>query len=117
MLDTLKIALRKGFLTLTEKLEKSLKHPVRILFNAVKRDCRSTTGSNLRRIMHLVKRTKVSDVQKKDLDCIPFCETKMEDEWRLAMMKELLSVRRNELKVEDFDNCEITEMLDHICTT
>ena len=104
----IKFVFLKRFLKFTEKLEKSVKHPVRVLFNAVKQDCRSTTGSNLRRIMHLVKRTKVSKVKKKG---------KEGDEWRLTIMKELLSVYRKELKVEDFDKCEFTEILDHICTT
>ena len=113
----IKFALLKRFLTFTEKLEKSMKHPVRILFNALKRDCRSTTGSNLRRIMNLVKRSKVSHIQKKDLECIPFCKTEKDDEWRLIIVKELLSARRNEIKIENFDKCEITEMLDHLCTT
>ena len=113
----IKFVFLKRFLKFTEKLEKSVKHPVRVLFNAVKQDCRSTTGSNLRRIMHLVKRTKVSEVKMKDLECIPFCKTKKEDQWRLTIMKELLNVRGKELKVENFDKYEITEILDHICTT
>ena len=67
--------------------------------------------------MHLVKRTKISDVVKKDLDYLPFSETKKDDEWRLTMMRELPSIHSKELKVDDFDKCEITESLDHICTT
>ena len=113
----IKFAFLKRFLRFTEMMEKSSKRPVRHLFETVKRDCRSTTGANLRRILNLVRRTSAKQITKKDLDGIPFSKLKPEDEWRIPIIKELLGVRCNEFAINEFERSEITEMLDNICTT
>ena len=113
----IKFVFLKRFLRFTEMMEKSSKRPVRHLFETVKRDCRSTTGANLRRILNLVRRTSAKQITKKDLDGIPFSKLKPEDEWRIPIIKELLGVRCNEFAINEFERSEITEMLDNICTT
>ena len=69
----IKFSLLKRFLTFTNALACSLKRPVHALFNTLKRDCSSTTGSNLRRIMRLVGKNDIKEIMIKDLNYLEFC--------------------------------------------
>ena len=57
----IKWSLNKRFVNFTCKISSSTKIPMKILFDTIKRDCRSTTGKNLRHVMFLLK---VDDIKQ-----------------------------------------------------
>ena len=113
----IKFSLLKRFVKFTGALSTSSKLPIKTLFNTIKKDCRSITGSNLRKTMLLVGRNDVNDVKMKDLDVLVFSKTKKEDEWKINMVKELLEVRNKQLELNNFNREEISNLLDHISIT
>ena len=113
----IKFSLLGRFIRFSNALNRSSKAPLRRLYNTVKRDCSSTTGSNLRQILLLVDKHDVNDVRPKDLDSQEFCTVKKGDEWRIGMAKELIEVQNKQATIECLGKEEITCILDHICTS
>jgi hypothetical protein len=113
----IKFSLLKRFLKFTYALAGSSKHPVQALFNILKRDCSSTTGSNLRRIMRLVGKDDINEIQIKDLSPLQFCPVKKEDEWRVNIVRELLEAKSKQVNINNMDNDDISSILDYICTS
>ena len=63
----LKFTLIKRFLGFISQIEKSKKILPNILLQTIKRDCRSTTGSNLRNILLLTTKDDISDLVPSDV--------------------------------------------------
>ena len=62
----IKLALIKRFIKFTQKIANSTKTPMKTLYNCIRKECKSTTGNNLRCIMLLL-----------DVDNIDYISTKM----------------------------------------
>ena len=103
-----------GFLTQIEKSKKSL--PKRIL-RYVMKDTRSTTGSNLRKMMLLFDKVRVEDITKNDVNSFKYADVPQGDEWRVEMVKEIIEIRNSKLEVENFDDEEIEEIMNYLCTS
>ena len=106
--------LYKRFVTFTQKLASSEKAPLRNLFNSVKKDCRSTSGCDLRNLMlrYDVNRQEEvnSDVLNKSLNQI----IPTDNEWKITMAKELIDVTRGNTIIPDFQFNEIMSLLFHM---
>ena len=63
----IKISLLKRFMNFTNKLMCSRKTAAKNLFKIIRHDCRSTTGRNLRKIMHYCGKTKISEITSRDI--------------------------------------------------
>ena len=100
------------FLKFSKALASSLKCPVRTFFHKLKRDCSSTTGSNLRRIMQLVGKDDINNIHINDINSIEFCSVRNGDEWRVMFINELLDARSKQVIIDNFDNDEISNILD-----
>ena len=111
----IKFSLLKRFLKFSNALASSSKCPVQTFFHKLKRDCSSTTGSNLRRIMRLVGKDDINNMHINDINYIGFCPVRNEDEWRIMFIKELLDARSKHIIIDNFDNGEILNILDHVC--
>ena len=111
----IRFQLFKRFLKFAKALANSSKSPITNLFITVHRDCSSTTGMNLRRIMRILKKNNIRDIQAKDLDNLEFCPLKTEDKWKVGMIKELLDVRNRELLLENFDKDQLSMIIDELC--
>ena len=83
----------KRFLSFTEQLKKSPKIIARKLFKTIKYDATSVSGSNLRNIMILVKKSLIDDLNPNDSDSIKYWEAGEENKWRIEIAKELLEVQ------------------------
>ena len=66
----IKSVLIKGFLSFTEQIRKSSKKLPKKLYDLIKNDVSSVTGSNLRNIMLLVQKTNIDDLHSSDADSI-----------------------------------------------
>ena len=67
-----KLILIRRFLCFLEKMRKSEKAPLIMLMKEAMKDVRSVTGSNLRKIMLLVGKTSVEDINVEDVDTLEY---------------------------------------------
>ena len=81
------------------------------------KDTRSTTGSNLRKMMLLFDKVRVEDITKNDVNSFKYADVPQGDEWRVEMVKEIIEIRNSKLEVENFDDEEIEEILNYLCTS
>ena len=104
-----KLSLLKRFLKLSNALASSSICPVRTFFHKLK------TGSILRRIMQLVGKDDINNIHINDINSTEFCPVRNGDEWRIMFIKELLDARSKQVIIDNFDNDEISNILDHVC--
>ena len=111
----LRRSLLLGFNSFVQKLNNSPKKAVREVFNLVKDDCRSITGSNIRNIT-LECRTEPNqpfssiDIKKKAIFQFPDDAT-----WRIPLIKELLRVRDREDECIGWTKGEIKDTVEYLC--
>ena len=46
-----------------------------------------------------------------------FRQVPPEDKWKVSFVKELIMVRSNDMMIENLENIELDEILDHLCTS
>ena len=113
----LKKLLLKRFLAFLNQIEESQKSLPKKLLKSVKKDTRSTTGLNLRKMMLLLGKVRVEDIGIKDIDNFEYVTVPPEDQWKIAMVKEIIEVKNNNLVVENFEDEELQEIIDHLCSS
>ena len=111
----LKITLMKRFLNFIQQIERSTKLLPNVLLQAIKRDCRSTTGSNLRSIMLLTSKDDILKLVPSDALEIMFEPVLKKNEWKIDILMELLDVRHGQAGVENLTTFEVEEILHYIC--
>ena len=112
----IKFSLYKRLIRFVQKIESSKKGALRTLLYAVKQDCRSTTGENLRKML-MINTHNVDEIQVHHLDQMRYKTFLDEDLWRIGIVKELLDVKSGVTVIPDFAHEEITSMIDWICTS
>ena len=111
-----KNTLLKRFLGFLLQIEKSCKLPSMNLLKIIKHDVRSTTGANLRNIMLLLGHDKVEDIQIRDINDVVYATVKPEDSWKVEMLREMIEVVNDELRLENLTLEEIFYSMNYICT-
>ena len=108
----------KNFLRFCELIMSSQKVALKKVFAEVKQNVLSYTGSNLRRIMKLMKKNDISELNSNEVksnlkyNLIPDGE-----KWRLSILQEVLQVRSGFSNIEGFEKREIEEILEFVCTS
>ena len=82
----------------------------------VKTDTRSTTGSNLRNILLLTEKDTIQDIDFKDIEHLVYSPVKVEDLWKIDLVKEIVDVKADQITVENFDDEDLKNILEHICS-
>ena len=113
----LKFTLIKRFLGFISQIEKSKKILPKILLQTIKRDCRSTTGSNLRNILMLTTKDDISDLVPSDVLQMEYHPVNANDEWRITMVKELIDVKWGQAVIENLSHREIDDIIEDICSS
>ena len=113
----IKSVLIKRFLSFIEHLKKSPKIVARKLLKTIKHDTSSVTGSNLRNIMLLVKKTTIEDLNPTESDNVQYCPVDEDNIWKIGVAKELLEVQSGNMELPNFKFKEIQQMISFICTT
>ena len=106
----------KRFLSFTEQIQKSQKQLPKQMLNIIRRDVRSTTGSNLRQILLHTNKDHVEHLKSSDILQIKYHHIKEEDRWKTDVIKEIVQIKNEKLEVEGFSNPELEEILQHICS-
>ena len=78
-------------------------------------DVRSVTGDNMRKIMLLVGKTRVEDVGMEDLSKLTYHKLEEQAMWKVPMIKEIINIKSDEMKVPGFQYAELDVILEHLC--
>ena len=106
----------KRYLSFIEKVGTSAKKPLKALLELVKKDARTTTGSNLRRIMLMAGKQQIEDLHGADTEIIEYHTVPESQSWRTNFLKELVEVRQGELEVPGMAKQDLDQILNYICT-
>ena len=90
------ISLLNRFMNFTNKLMCSWKTAAKNLFKIIRHDCRSTTGRNLRKIIHYYcGKIQISEITTKEISEKNYHPIPVPEICRLDLVKELLEIRDN----------------------
>ena len=86
------------------------------MLRLIRTDVRSTTGSNLRNILLQSDKVHVDQLQPVDILGMEYHPVHDEHKWKIKMIKEILDIRSGKIEIDDFDNDELSEILNHLCS-
>ena len=109
--------LASRFLGFLVKIRESDKIIPKMLLNHVMRDVRSTTGSNLRKILLQTEKDDISELSKADGAKIRYHPLEKADQWKSLVLSDLIDIRDGSLQVEVLSNDEVQKFIEIICTT
>ena len=110
-------SLYSRFIKFVDGISCCQKSAMRNLLTTIKHDCRSRTGSNLRKIMLLTNTNHIDEINSLDIKSLVYFEIPRGDEWRLNMIKELSDYKSGLLKVPGLSYTELDDMMNHVCST
>ena len=111
----IRFALMERYIKFAKTVEESEKIVLRTIFQSVKRDCRSTTGENLRNIMKLTKKTNVDDIEIGSTSGLTYHPIPSGEEWKVGFAEELIEIKSNRHGV-DLSTAELDEILGEVTT-
>ena len=103
----------KRYTSFISKIEKSPKKPLQTLFQLAKRDVRTVTGSNMRRIMMISGRQTIDDIQDAEVQYHPVPDS---EAWRVDFVKELVELQHGNLEVVGMLKTELDQIMSYLCT-
>ena len=112
----LRIILMKRFMSFVSQIKKSTKQIPKQMLRIIREDVRSTTGSNLRSILHQTQKVHVDHLQTSDVLQLEYHPVQDEDKWKIHIIKEILSVKSNTLEVDEFNDEDLSDILNHLCS-
>ena len=95
----------------------SQKSSVNLLAKLKEKDRRTVHGNNLANIAKDIDTPiddLTTDLVKLNMKYFP---VPVDQTWRLPFLEELLSARQDSCTIDNFDNNEISQMINHLCTT
>ena len=113
----IKKVLIKRFLQFTKQILNSPKKAIKNVFNLIRKDCQSVTGSNLRNIMLLVQKTNVDDLVPDDASNVTYHEIPDCEAWRIGFVNEITDVKFGQASIDGFTRKELNVILKDICTS
>ena len=111
----LRTTLMSRFLSFINHVSNSQKIVPKMLLNLVAKDTRSTTGSNLRKILLLTNKCSISELMKKDVYALTYHPLNEEDIWRANLVSELIDEQEGILEVQEFSIEELTDIIQFLC--
>ena len=103
------------YVSFIRKIQKSEKRPLRNLLNLVKSDARTTTGSNLRRIMLLSGKNNIEDVLDSTVD-FEYHKLEEDQNWKVNMLEEIIDALHGEKIIEELETDDLNDILEYLCT-
>ena len=113
----LSFSLMKRFINFIEKVAVSPKYVMRRVFVAVKSDCRSTSGNNLRKIMLQAKKNVADNIVNSEVDDLKYAPIPRNNEWKVQLAKEILDIKSGTIEIKLFDNKDLDEVLNYVTTS
>ena len=101
------------FLNFLKQVESSSKVN---LLNIIGRDTRSFTGRNLRKIMLLLNKDSIKDIDVNMLDNLKYTPVPEPERWRTKLVHELLETRAEMMTIAGFDASALDCILNKVCS-
>ena len=106
----------KAFISFVNKLHYSPKEVVRDVFQLIKGDCRSITGSNLRNINIDCAADRVHPFAEVNIEKKDFFPAPAHSEWRVSLIRELINMRDGDSNATGWTKEEMNDALEYLCT-
>ena len=113
----IKSALRQRFIGFMKRLASSRKSVLRHAFKVFSKDCRSTTGANVRNILLESGAVLFEQLSMSDIRRIEFHRTPTEEQWRISVINDLINIRDGMDDDIGWTKDDINETLEYLCTT
>jgi len=111
----LKTMLCSRFVSFFHSLKKSNKIAIRLLSNAFQNNLMTTLGKNIYNIAQDCN-CYPSDLTKLYVKSnLTFAEVSDDNFWKIPFLKELLSVRSNEIEIPGFERDELSQIINYLC--
>ena len=104
-------------LRFTKRLASSRKSVLRHAFKVFSKDCRSTTGANVRNILLESGALLFEQLSMSDIKRIEFHPTPAEEQWRISVINDLIDIRDGMDDDIGWTKDDINETLEYLCTT
>ena len=111
----IKFLLFERFLKFVKSIESSEKRVLRKTIHTLKRECRSTTGRNMRNLMRLTGKTSVDDLVIGCTRGLVYNEIPDGEEWKVSFAKDLINMNFD-LHGVSLTKPEIEEMMREVTT-
>ena len=113
----LKFVLLKRFLKFKEQVMRCPKPLMKTMFNLFEYNCNTTTGKNMRNIMLLCDKNSIIDLNSSDIDLLTYEPVPKDDEWKISVAEEILSITEDQAILPGFNNNEVNALLYDICVS
>ena len=108
----------KNFLRFCELVMKSSKEALKNVFLNIRDNVQSYTGNNLRRIMILMNKSNIRELESFEVkESLSYNPVPEDQQWRIGFLREMIDVRAGDLEVDGFSVKEISEIIENICTS
>ena len=112
-----KVFLASRFIKFTNSLSNCNKVAIRILANLLKNVLRTTYGNNIQKISTLCNVSIELLTPSLVKNEMRYFSSPENEEWRDHALKDLINVQNNKLELAGFNDQEIKEMINFLCTT
>ena len=102
-------SLFKRYIKFVDSIESSSKSVLRKMLFIVRRDCRSNTGQNLRKLMKIAGNTRIDDLKKGDFDDLVYNEIPIGQEWKIRLAEELIDLKNGIMDIKILTSDEINK--------
>ena len=112
-----KVMLCSRFVKFYKTVTNCNKLSVRLLSNLGKDDVRTVFGRNLQNIAsecNTERNFLTPALVKHEMKYFP---VPPEQSWRIPLLQNLLAVRAEEMTLDNFENAELDQLIEHVCTT
>ena len=107
------LMVRRRLISFTKMIENSPKIAPKFLLDTIRWDARSVTGANIRRLCLEQDVQDISEVEiSRDDRYQPVPD---QDQWRVRVLQDLIEYRNGFVDLDDFNNFEVTNMVDYVC--
>ena len=111
------IILMRNFIKFILSIRNSKKPVLKQLYDIVKCDTRTTTGSNLRNILIQTNLPNVDSIDMSTVNQLKYKEMTKEDAWRIPIIKEAIDIKYGMVNPpEGWSAEELDEVLHFVCT-
>ena len=88
------------------------------IFEEVRNDCLSFTGSNLRQLMLLMDKDSIEDLEPTDIFENDFAMSPVQEAWRIPIVKEIIDLKTGEMVLpgDGLTSSQLEEILDTLIT-
>ena len=67
--------------------------------------------------MLLLNKVTIEGIKLNDIDSFEYSSVQPDNQWKVDMVREIIEVRGDQLKIDNFSRQELDELMDYLCTS